>query len=94
MIKFRQKDFSILSSTIKGASIGASVAGIANRLFKPKDPISSAKAIGGGFIGGAALGALLGVLDEGRTKLNRKHTVDNRLMKTVVEKIADHLPRQ
>ena len=87
MIEFRQKDFSILSSTLKGASIGASVAGLANKIFRPKEGTSTALAIGGGFIGGAALGALLGVLDEERTRFNRKHTVDNRLMKTVIENL-------
>ena len=35
MIKFRQKDFSILSSTIKGAGIGGAIAGGAT-IFRPK----------------------------------------------------------
>jgi len=84
MIEFRQKDFSFLSSTLGMASTGATIGG-GYGLFraKQKAPIYSIQ----GFLAGAALGALLGVLDDQRTKFNRKRTVDNRLMKTVVENL-------
>ena len=83
MIEFRQKDFSILTSAMKGGSLGGTIGGIAAKVFKGRGVTYT----GAGILAGAALGALLGVLDDQATKFNRKHTVDDRLMKVVVENL-------
>lgn len=92
MIKFRQKEFGILGKTIAGASIGASIGSLANKLtsnsrlikFKGKDYNLGAVLVGGGTIVGAALGALCGVISNADEFISRKVTTDNRLMKHVV----------
>lgn len=96
MIEFRQKDFSIFSSTLSGAGtgfgLGMMYGKFRNRNSKPGQSNSGREVdenILGiyGLIAGAALGALAGVIDEQRTRFNRKTTVDNRLMDTVVENL-------
>ena len=89
MIEFRQKDFSILNSTLAGASSGFAVGSLVGKAFRSKSSNQNFEAIAGfsGFIGGAALGALAGVIDNQRTKFNRKKTVDDRLMDTIVENL-------
>lgn len=92
MVKFRQKEFGILGKTIAGASIGASIGGLANKLtsnsrsikFKGKDYNLGAVLVGGGTIVGAALGALCGVISSADDFISKKVTTDNRLMKHVV----------
>ena len=100
MIKFRRKNFSILSDTINGASIGGT-AGLAVSLFRKKtDPgqykmedyenrnavhDSILRTSAYGLVIGAALGALVGSIKEISTRVNRKNTVDKRLMYKVVE---------
>lgn len=95
MIEFRQKNFNVLSDIIRGASIGGSVgsgyAGVT--LFRKGDSerekeelrIQALKIAGGGILIGAALGALVGGLKELSTRINRRNTVDRRLMSKVVE---------
>ena len=94
MIKFRRKDFSILSDTISGASIGATVGTISlpkfvgkkdkkqsdTEIFKKRISFLAASTILG-----AGLGALVGIIKEGDKFINRKTTVDNRLMDRVVD---------
>lgn len=88
MIEFRQKDFSILSSTLQGATSGYAAGAIFGKFRKAKDKdFNEAVPAFVGFIGGAALGALAGVIDNQRTRFNRKTTVDARLMDTVVENL-------
>jgi hypothetical protein len=88
MIEFRQKDFSILSSTLQGATSGYAVGSIFGKFRKAKDKeFNEAVPAFVGFIGGAALGALAGVIDNQRTRFNRKMTVDARLMDTIVENL-------
>ena len=100
MIKFRQKKFSILSDIVNGASIGGT-AGLVGSMFRPKtdpgqykmDDYSNRNSIYNSTLGisamgvviGAALGALVGSIKEISTKVNRKNTVDRRLMYKVVE---------
>lgn len=100
MIEFRQKKFSILSDTINGASIGGT-AGLIGSLFRKKtDPQqysiddhkhrgevynATLKTSAAGLIIGAALGALVGGIKEISNRINRKNTVDHRLMYKVVE---------
>lgn len=100
MIKFRQKDFSILSSTVTGAGIGGSLGtfipmfGKKHEItFKNKDgdtekkmeyDISKTKGMAIGLIVGAALGALVGTVKEVSKKVNRKNTVDRRLLEKVL----------
>ena len=95
MIEFRQKDFSIWTSTLAGAGTGFSagtlIGRFRNRNSKTEE-IRSGKVDENlfgvyGLIVGAALGALAGVIDEQRTRFNRKTTVDARLMDTVVENL-------
>lgn len=96
MIEFRQKDFSIFSSTLSGAGtgfgLGMMYGKFRNRNSKPGQSNSGREVDENvlgiyGLIAGAALGALAGVIDEQRTRFNRKTTVDNRLMDTVVENL-------
>lgn len=97
MIVFREKDFSILSSTLKGASLGGTIGGGVTffRRRKPTkkeddnerkklDGMYTTKFIGGGLLIGAALGALVGTILDITKKVNRKKTVDARLMEKVL----------
>lgn len=99
MIKFRQKDFSVLSSTIKGATIGSSIGAIASGFsslipndiknrFRIKggadsETLTKLAVVGTGTIIGASLGLLAGAIKESDKLISRKLTVDNRLMETV-----------
>lgn len=94
MIEFRQKNFGILSDITTGAALGGS-AGSIGALFRRKGNGSEAgkqeawrdalKISIAGTIIGAALGALVGGIKEISTQVNRKNTVDRRLMSKVVE---------
>lgn len=98
MIKFRQKDFSILSSTIGGAGIGGSL-GSAVTIFRPRKEKEDESEIDkkkaekkynltlklGGMLVGAALGALYGTVKEISKRVNRNKTVDARLMEKVLQ---------
>ena len=97
MIKFRQKQFGVLSSTIKGANIGFLGGNIAAALTGKRIPFFKSKnlqqfqrdaiIVGAGTVIGAGLGLLTGLVDKGVTSVNRKTTVDKRLMETVVENL-------
>lgn len=93
MIKFRQKQFGIISDARKGAVIGATIGTLATKLplFRKKDGDKSWKTelsiIGGGTIIGAGLGLLVGLTKDISTKVNRATTVDTRLMKGVIENL-------
>lgn len=95
MIEFRQKDFSIWTSTLAGAGTGFSAGTLIGRFRNRNSKTEETKSgkvdenLFGvyGLIAGAALGALAGVIDKQRTKFNRKTTVDDRLMNTVVENL-------
>lgn len=100
MIEFRQKNFGILSDITTGAALGGTAAGIGS-LFRKKhfDGRQNDKAAennkslyrndlfltASGVVVGAALGALVGGIKEISTRINRKNTVDRRLMSKVVE---------
>lgn len=94
MIEFRQKNFGILSDITTGAALGGS-AGSIGALFRRKGNGSEAgkqeawrdalKISIAGTIIGAALGALVGGVKEISTQVNRKNTVDRRLMSKVIE---------
>lgn len=97
MIEFRQKKFSVLSDTVRGASIGGgvgmAVAGFRNKFITPnsKDIDKENNRREGiiistvGALIGAALGAFVSGIKEIATRVNRKNTVDRRLMSRVVE---------
>ncbi len=99
--KFRQKNNSVLTDTITGATIGATAGGFTGSVFRDKtkqvfginqnnkngDQLAALAAIGTGTIIGAALGFLGGSIKEVATKYNRKNSVDQRLMKDVVENL-------
>ncbi len=96
MIEFRQKDFSIFSSTLSGAGTGFGLGMMYGKFRNRNSKLGQSNSgrevdenVLGiyGLIAGAALGALAGVIDEQRTRFNRKTTVDNRLMDTVVENL-------
>lgn len=95
MIEFRQKDFSIWTSTLAGAGTGFSAGTLIGRFRNRNSKTEETKSgkvdenLFGvyGLIAGAALGALAGVIDKQRTKFNRKTTVDDRLMDTIVENL-------
>ena len=91
MIKFRQKQFGILSDIRNGAAIGATVGTVVTRIpgFKKKDNQwrSDLSIIGGGTIIGAGLGLLVGLTKDISTIVNRKATVDARLMHGVIENL-------
>lgn len=94
MIEFRQKNFGILSDITTGAALGGS-AGSIGALFRRKGNgneagkqeawIDALKISIAGTIIGAALGALVGGIKEISTQVNRKNTVDKRLMSKVIE---------
>jgi hypothetical protein len=104
MIKFRQKDYSIKSDVISGATLGASTGLIASKLvgnsvikpglkrFYPKgtkvnDWDASMITMGAGTVIGAGLGLIAGLIKESAKAVNRKTTVDMRLMQTVVDNL-------
>ena len=99
MIEFRQKKFSLLSSVVGGAGAGGALGATVGSLlpgFKKKvaDRFEvegkhggTAVLMAGGALIGAALGALSYTLREINIKINRKTTVNDRLMKTVVENL-------
>lgn len=110
MIKFRQKNFNILTSTLSGAGLGATV-GSGISIFKPRkekdgefytlkdekgnpkfdqnaqnraNNFYRMKVVGFGMLVGAALGALYGTFKEITKKINRRNTVDKRIMEKVI----------
>lgn len=96
MIKFRQKDFSILSDTLKGAGMGATVGSIAAGGLKFKafkdttlgklnedNPLSI---VGGGILLGAALGALAGSIKKIDLSISRSKA-NKRLFSTVLDNL-------
>ena len=91
MIKFRQKQFGIVSSVRNGAAIGATIGTLATKLpiFKKKDDNwkTELSIIGGGTIIGAGLGLLVGLTKDISTRVNRATTVDARLMQGVIENL-------
>lgn len=90
MIKFRQKQFGIISSVQNGAAIGGAIGSLATLpIFRKKDIGWNTKLaiIGGGTIIGAGLGLLVGLTKELSTKVNRARTVDARLMQGVVDNL-------
>ena len=97
MVKFRQKQFGIVSSVRNGAAIGATVGTLATKLpiiknlpiFKKKDDNwkTELSIIGGGTIIGAGLGLLVGLTKDISTRVNRATTVDARLMQGVIENL-------
>lgn len=97
MIEFRQKKFSLLSSIIGGASTGAAIgtvgASVGGPDFRKKITGQNDKTkgslimAGAGALIGGALGALSYAIKEINLKVNRKITVNDRLMKTVVENL-------
>lgn len=103
MIKFRQKNFGYIDSLLGGATAGAHLGGAIAGLIKSDvlpNAFGMAKGDKGysfgqrgiaGALTGAVIGASLGVLAEGiknvSDKINRNNTLDNRLMKVVVENL-------
>ena len=91
MIKFRQKQFGMVSSVKNGAVIGATVGTLATKLpfFKKKEDgwRTELSIIGGGTIIGAGLGLLVGLTKDISTRVNRATTVDARLMQGVIENL-------
>ena len=97
MIEFRQKNFGILSDTVTGAALGGTVAGTGalfrNKFYKGDQAHENNQSLfrsdlfltTSGLVIGAALGALVGGIKEIATKVNRRNTVDRRLMSKVVE---------
>ena len=96
MIEFRQKNFGILSDITTGAALGGTAAGVGSlfrkKFFKDKDSKNNESLFrndllltSSGVVIGAALGALVGGIKEISTRINRKNTVDRRLMSKVVE---------
>lgn len=97
MVKFRQKNFSILSSAIKGATIGTTIGSLAAGLsnFIPvfrkggeesENKLNRLAIVGTGTVIGAGLGTLAGLISEGDKFISRKN-VDARLMETVRENL-------
>lgn len=98
MIEFRQKKFSLLSSVVGGAGTGMTLGATLGKLSpkfrkkmanaaRTKQENGTTVALAVGAIVGAALGALSYTLKEINIAVNRKMTVNNRLMKTVVENL-------
>jgi hypothetical protein len=96
MIEFRQKNFGILSDITTGAALGGTAAGVGSlfrkKFWRDKDNKNNESLFrndllltSGGVVIGAALGALVGGIKEISTRINRKNTVDRRLMSKVVE---------
>lgn len=90
MIKFRQKDFGLVPNILKGATIGATLgSGQAGFRFRKADRSIRDDAVATGTFYGAALGALAGALwtgiDYAVDKRNVRTTVNNRLLKSVVD---------
>lgn len=98
MIEFRQKNFGILSDITKGAAIGGSIGSFSSMFRRKADPSvsgdysvknkawhESLKMTVAGTIIGASLGALVGSIKSIATKVNRRTTVDRRLMPKVIE---------
>jgi hypothetical protein len=96
MIEFRQKNFGILSDITTGAALGGTAAGIGSlfrkKFYKDKDSKNNESLFrndllltSSGVVIGAALGALVGGIKEISTRINRKNTVDRRLMSKVIE---------
>lgn len=105
MVKFREKDYSVLSDTISGAKIGGAIGAVGTpilgRLKKggkfsnknSNDPDFIKKSLmvtGGGILLGAALGMLVGTAKAIGTKINRATTVDDRLLDDVVGKLGNN----
>lgn len=103
MVKFRQKNFGYTDSAwnlgYKGAAVGSTL-GVITRYQGLPEMLGMTKGADGygrgstsfaGMLTGAVIGAALGVLAEGARniseKINRKNTLDNRLMKVVVENL-------
>ena len=92
MIKFRQKDFSIVKHIVSGAGIGASIGGTLGKAkvkipfkFNNKTVVLKDRSLfTAGAIIGAALGTISGAIVEGSRIISKKN-VDNRLMEKVVE---------
>ena len=103
MIKFRQKECSVLSDVVKGASVGGAIGGTlghlaGDSLIKPalvkfgmkKNPSNFEETligVGAGTVIGAGLGLLAGFIKGTSGFINRKVTVDQRLMHTVVDNL-------
>ena len=92
MIKFRQKKFSFISDVVRGASLGAvagNVAGIFGKKYidgNNKEALKDQLLFGSaGCVIGASLGLLVSGIKGLSNTLNNKVTVNNRLMKTVIE---------
>lgn len=96
MIEFRQKNFGILSDITTGAALGGSAAGVGSlfrkKFWRDKDNKNNESLFrddllltSSGVVIGAALGALVGGIKEISTRINRKNTVDRRLMSKVIE---------
>lgn len=96
MIKFRQKDFSILSDTLKGATMGATVGTMATGGLKFKalkktelgkmnddNPLAI---VGGGILIGAALGAIVGSIKKLDLTVSRSGA-NKRLFSTVLDNL-------
>lgn len=94
MANFRRKIFSyVISDTIKGASYGAGLSTLVLPFMKDSELATmnaedkftrNSKVIAVGMLVGAALGALVGLIKEGESKVQRSR-VDNRLMRTVID---------
>lgn len=96
MIEFRQKEFGLSSNVLTGSSIGAGIGTLAANLggfrFRRGAPKVDKAQYGTEALKtvliGAALGAFAGVLytaaDEVSKKINKRSTINNRLMDTVV----------
>lgn len=92
MIKFRQKQFGIISDTSKMAGIGLTAGALASKLpyFRKGDKDNwslDLAIIGAGTIIGAGLGLLYGLTKDASTKINRATTIDHRLMQHVIDNL-------
>lgn len=95
MIEFRQKKFSLLSSVVGGAATGAGVGTVLGnfgpafrkRYTGKEDKKNILLFTGAGAIVGAALGALDYAIEGIVTRVNRKRTVNDRLMNVVLDNL-------